>query len=267
MASWGYEEKNGPEKWHKDFPVAKEGKRQSPIDLKNDVESEKELSAKVLSWNYVPANNVNIENTGASWKVNVQSNKESTLCGGGLDGEYELWQFHAHWGDDDCRGSEHTVDGKMYPAELHLVHWNRSKYDSPNVAAGEPDGLAVLGIFLEVGSEHQEFKKICDKLTIIPNKGDKVSFADPEKIDPAKLLPKKDGNAPLDFWRYEGSLTTPPLLESVIWTVFKKPIQISQDQMNCMRNLECNAKDAPVLKMVNNYRPPCPLGSRVCKQT
>ena len=34
--------------------------------------------------------------------------------------------------------------------QLHLVHWNRSKYDSPNVAAGEPDGLAVLGIFLEV---------------------------------------------------------------------------------------------------------------------
>ena len=68
---------SGPDKWHKDFPVAKEGKRQSPIDLKNDVEVEKQLSSKLLAWNYVPANNVNIENTGASWKVNVQSNKES----------------------------------------------------------------------------------------------------------------------------------------------------------------------------------------------
>ena len=44
----------------------------------------------------------------------------SALCGGGLDGEYELWQLHAHWGDDDCRGSEHTVDGKMYPAEVRI---------------------------------------------------------------------------------------------------------------------------------------------------
>ena len=68
----------GPDKWHKEFPVAKEGKRQSPIDLVNDAEVEKDMSAKPLSWKYVPSNNVNIENTGASWKVNVQSNKE---CG------------------------------------------------------------------------------------------------------------------------------------------------------------------------------------------
>ena len=68
----------GPDKWHKDFPIAN-GKRQSPIDLKNDVESEKELNAKPLTWSYVPANNVNVENTGASWKVNVQSNKESSM--------------------------------------------------------------------------------------------------------------------------------------------------------------------------------------------
>ena len=63
-------------------------------------------------------------------------------------------------------------------------------------------------------------------MELIPNKGDKVSFTDDEKVDPAKLLPPS-----LDFWRYEGSLTTPPLLESVIWTVFKEPIQISQEQV------------------------------------
>ena len=147
------------------------------------------------------------------------------------------------------------------------MHWNRSKYDSPNTAAGKPDGLAVLGIFLEVGSKHPEFEKICNKLCLIPNKGDKVSFSDNEKVDPAKLLPHRDSNAPLEFWRYEGSLTTPPLLESVIWTVFKKPIQVSNEQLGAMRNLQCNCKDAASLKMVNNYRPPCPLGERVLKQT
>ena len=146
------------------------------------------------------------------------------------------------------------------------MHWNRSKYDSPNVAAGEPDGLAVLGLFLEVGCEHPEFQKICSKLPFIANKGDKVSFSDEEKVDLAKLLPPKDEDAP-EYWRYEGSLTTPPLSETVIWTVFKKPIQISEEQLESMRNMECNCKDAPVVKMVNNFRPPCQQGERVCRQT
>ena len=82
-----------------------------------------------------------------------------------------------------------------------------------------------------MGSKHEEFDKICKKLCLIPNKGYKVTFLEGEKPDPAKFLPTKAGGAPLDFWRYEGSLTTPPLLESVIWTVFKKPIQISEDQV------------------------------------
>ena len=43
------------------------------------------------------------------------------LTGGALKDDYELWQFHAHWGDDSCKGSEHTVDGKAYAAE---VSWN-----------------------------------------------------------------------------------------------------------------------------------------------
>ena len=42
------------------------------------------------------------------------------LIGGPLNDEYELWQFHAHWGSKDGQGSEHTVDGKNYAAELHL---------------------------------------------------------------------------------------------------------------------------------------------------
>ena len=35
-----------------------------------------------------------------------------------LDDEYELWQFHAHWGSDNSKGSEHTVDGKPYASEV-----------------------------------------------------------------------------------------------------------------------------------------------------
>merc|ERR1711973_765436 len=128
MAStpWGYEEHNGPEKWHIEFPVAKEGKRQSPIDLSTELaQTDSTLGKAPITCKYVDKNILNIENTGASWKVNVDG-AGSSLKGGALQGEYQLWQFHAHWGDCNEKGSEHTVEGKMYPAELHLVHWTRS---------------------------------------------------------------------------------------------------------------------------------------------
>ena len=61
---------SGPSCWHNDFPVAKEGRRQSPIDITPDsaVVTEPE---KPLEWVYDTKHCLNIENTGSSWKVNV----------------------------------------------------------------------------------------------------------------------------------------------------------------------------------------------------
>lgn len=42
----------------------------------------------------------------------------TALAGGPLEGEYELWQFHAHWGSDNSKGSEHRVNGKMFASEV-----------------------------------------------------------------------------------------------------------------------------------------------------
>lgn len=94
------------------------------------------------------------------------------------------------------------------------------------MAAGKPDGLAVLGLFIEVGSEHSEFAKVVEALAKIKNKNDKTSL-EGSAIDCAKFLPASKAA----FWTYEGSLTTPPLLESVMWIVFHQPIQISADQV------------------------------------
>ena len=40
------------------------------------------------------------------------------LTGGMLTAKYNFEQFHFHWGGNDAEGSEHRVDGKMYPAEV-----------------------------------------------------------------------------------------------------------------------------------------------------
>merc|ERR1712200_48094 len=98
---WGYGGDNGPSYWHVvegcAYSIAVEGTRQSPIDVKpSQVEVDEELGEMKYMYN---ANNcVSVENTGASWKVDVNSDG-SHLSGGPLGkDEYKLIQFHAHWG-------------------------------------------------------------------------------------------------------------------------------------------------------------------------
>ena len=46
----------------------------------------------------------------------------SGLKGGPLLSDiYHLAQFHAHWGGENSRGSEHTVDGKVSKGSKHTV--------------------------------------------------------------------------------------------------------------------------------------------------
>lgn len=42
----------------------------------------------------------------------------SVLKGGPVEGIYKLKQFHIHWGSCEGQGSEHTVDGVKYDAEV-----------------------------------------------------------------------------------------------------------------------------------------------------
>lgn len=51
------------------------------------------------------------------------------------------------------------------------------------------------------------------------------------RFDPACLLPSNTE----DYWTYHGSLTTPPLTESVTWIIMKQHIEVSHDQVGVRR--------------------------------
>ncbi|CAH2283576.1 carbonic anhydrase 12 isoform X2 [Pelobates cultripes] len=69
----------------------------------------------------------------------------------GLPHNFTAVQLHLHWGSSSHPfGSEHQIDSKAFPAEMHIVHYNSDKYADINEAKNKPDGLAVLGIFMEV---------------------------------------------------------------------------------------------------------------------
>lgn len=249
---WGYHKNNGPDTWADNFPVAN-GPRQSPIDIVPG-EASYDAGLKPLNLKYDPSTSLDILNNGHSFQVTFADDTDSsTLRDGPISGTYRLKQFHFHWGASDDKGSEHTVAGTKYPAELHLVHWN-TKYASFAEAAGQPDGLAVVGVFLEIGEKNASLQKVLDSFQDIKAKGKQTTFVG---FDPTSLLP-----ACLNYWTYDGSLTTPPLLESVTWIVCKQPISVSSEQMAKFRCLLFSSEGEAECCMVDNYRPPQPLKGR-----
>ncbi|XP_022332513.2 carbonic anhydrase 2-like [Crassostrea virginica] len=252
LSNWGYDENNGPATWPENFPEG-QGRQQSPIDIQTDrVQYDPTLANNPLRFSYGVCRGASVENTGRSLKINI--NQKSEVTGGPLKDTYHFEQFHLHWGSKNDKGSEHTINGKLYAAEWHSVHWNL-KYGNFLEAAYHPDGLSVVTYMVQVGAEHQEFKKLTDVCSRIINANSSVTLEEP--FDTAKLL-QNDISA---YWTYPGSLTTPPLLESVTWIIFRDPVEISQEQMDALRKLKFPEGQC----MVDNYRPPTPLHQRTVR--
>ncbi|NXU85138.1 CAH9 anhydrase, partial [Xiphorhynchus elegans] len=171
---------------------------------------------------------------------------ESLAITGGYAQQYRATQLHLHWGGSLLEpGSEHTVNGRRFAAEIHVVHYN-TKYDSFKEAMVRPDGLAVLGAFLEVGpSENPYYQEILEHLHEIQGVGQEVLVPG---FNIAGLLP---ANLKL-YFHYNGSLTTPPCYQTVKWTVFNQTMLLSREQMSVLvRSLRTD--DGDILQ--NNYRP------------
>ena len=188
-----YEGEEGPENWaslSEDFNVCSFGKQQSPIDLTHAVDSD--LGDIDLQWN--AAANWDIANNGHTIQANSGDAGHAVIEGK----RYDLKQFHFH------APSEHAFEGKLFDMELHLVHQAADK------------SLAVIGVMMIGGGSNALFKSVMD---VAPEEeGNKPLGA----ADPRGMMPASTG-----ILRYQGSLTTPPCLETVLWTVMKEPLQVS----------------------------------------
>lgn len=196
---WGYIGEKGPENWgtlSSDFEVCQSGKSQSPVNLESAVDAD--LPDLKINYKDTP---LRIVNNGHTIKVNYQPGNILTL-----DGEpYELLQFHFHL------PSEHKVEGKALPMELHLVH------------KSEKGALAVIGVFLKQGKPNPTLQKIWQAMPMKESREKTVSNVNINVFD---LLPEDK-----DYYRYFGSLTTPPCSETVNWIVLKEPVEISSPQV------------------------------------
>ncbi|NXR24790.1 CAH14 anhydrase, partial [Cinclus mexicanus] len=144
----------------------------------------------------------------------------------GLPHTFTAVQLHFHWGQPGhAAGAEHLLDGHRAPAEMHVVHFDAERFADASTAQQHPGGLAVLGVLLEVGDDpHPAYDNILKHLSSIRYAGQSVAIP-PFSI--RDLLPVH-----LDrYYRYNGSLTTPPCFQSVLWTLFPQPVCISRAQV------------------------------------
>jgi carbonic anhydrase len=259
-SDWSYSGEHGPGHW-KDNYAACGYSKQSPINFEPSSLTTKSNLGQFTFGNYdhVPAaGSFSIFNNGHTVQVNIKSEADVELEGGGLGAAYQLAQFHMHWGGDDCKGSEHTISHRSYPIEIHLVHFNK-KYGNLSAAVSMPDGLAVIGFFGEVGDKtHAGFEKITSKLSEVKTPSGEKPLAS-FRLD--ELLPSNKA----DFLRYNGSLTTPPCYESVTWTVLRDTVKLSEAQLKSFRSVSYSTEKHEPL--VNNYRPTMPLSGRTVYKT
>ncbi|XP_076982853.1 carbonic anhydrase 12 [Tamandua tetradactyla] len=246
-SKWTYFGPDGEKSWSKKYPSCG-GFLQSPIDLHSDI-LQYDASLVPLQfhgYNMSADEQLVLTNNGHSVTLSLPSDMYIR----GLQARYSAAQLHLHWGDQsDPRGSEHTVGGKHFAAELHIVHFNSDLYPDAGTASNKSEGLAVLAVLIEMGSFNPSYGKILSHLEEVKYKGQEVNIPG---FNIQELLPEN----PDEYYRYKGSLTTPPCHPTVIWTVFRKPVQISQDQLLALETaLYCTHEDDPSPReMVNNFR-------------
>lgn len=196
---WGYEGEHGPKHWENlnpDFSLCGNGIAQSPINISKSYKTN--LDSIKFSYKETP---LKIINNGHTIKVKYEPGSVITI-----DGEiYELLQFHFH------HPSEHEVEGKSYDMEMHLVHQNKSSE------------LSVVGVFIKKGKHNDTIQTLWNN---IPEEIGKEKVVSSININAADLLPDNRS-----FYRYFGSLTTPPCSEGVNWNVVKSPIEMSETQI------------------------------------
>jgi len=285
--TFGYTAANGPATWPATFSTCA-GTSQSPINLVSSTRASTNLADFTLT-NYEVPMSGKLENTGTSLKFAFDSATNApTVTGGRLGTDvFEFAQFHWHWGSVSTQGSEHTLDGKEYPAEVHLVHFNK-KYNDISTAVTMSDGLAVLGFFYEVSSlgngnltpfidqvaglvnkrrsldegrafsgnftqEARSFKKNIKEDILSVESRASAAVSGMIRLD--SLFPV--GGLPGNYYYYSGSLTTPTCDESVLWTVFDTTSTISEAQLTTLRTLTGSG-----VTLNDNFRPPQPLNGR-----
>ncbi|MYC33724.1 MAG: carbonic anhydrase family protein [Chloroflexi bacterium] len=209
---WGYNGSEGPEHWgclSEAYRSCSEGVEQSPVNITGCVASEGAHIEFAYSGRAIAARN-------NGHTVYLDFPPGSALVADGS--RYELQGVHYH------SPGEHQVDGERFATELHLVHQDTDA------------NLAVVGLLFRLGNPSPLVQALLDAA---PQTVGSVALQDgPTTSD---YLP-----APLNYFGYDGSLTTPPCTEGVHWIVMQSVGTVSPEQVERLQTITGGPNNRPV---------------------
>jgi len=214
-AKWTYQGESGPENWSKlskDFHVCSSGKNQSPINIAKTVDGK--LPGIPYNYNILVADK--IKNNGHTIQVDIRSGGEIEVDGK----QYKLKQFHFH------TPSENTIKDKQFPLEVHFVH------------ASEDGKLAVIAIMYTLGAPDPLLEALWRQMPVSVGQSKRLATKTLTVLETDQKLKK--------YIRFNGSLTTPPCTEGVIWLVKKPYLTVSKQQLEYLRTILKHPNNRPV---------------------
>ena len=215
---WGYAGADGPEHWgclSEAYRLCSEGIEQSPVNIADYAAGSGPQVRFAYSGRATAA-----RNNGHTVYLDFPAGNILDVAGR----RYELQGIHYH------SPAEHQVNGESFAAELHLVHQD-----------GDGD-LAVVGLLFRLGAASRWVQALLDAA---PDAGSAAELAD--GVGAAYFVPNR-----LNYYGYDGSLTTPPCTEGVRWIVMQAIGTVSPEQVARLQELTGGP----------NNRPVQPVGSR-----
>ncbi|TRZ21480.1 hypothetical protein HGM15179_005599 [Zosterops borbonicus] len=249
----------GPEHWVTSSEKCG-GSHQSPIDISDHLAhvGDEYQELQLDGFDNESSNKTWMKNTGKT--VAILLKDDYFVSGAGLPGRFKAEKVEFHWGQSNgSAGSEHSINGKRFPVEMQIYFYNPDDFDSFGTAVLENRVVGAMAVFFQVSQrDNSALDPIIHGLKGVVHH-EKETFLDPFVL--RELLPTSLGS----YYRYTGSLTTPPCSEIVEWIVFRKPVPISYHQLEAFYSIftteqQDHVKSVEYLR--NNFRPQQRLNNR-----
>jgi len=222
-SEWKYGNGNhGPYFWGSlkpEYKICEVGERQTPINI--NTKEVLDIDTPPIILNYSGRGHV-FFNNGHTVEVEVEGNNIARIDGI----KYKLLQFHFH------THSENTINNQYFQMEGHFVH--KSKEGK----------LAVIAVMFKKGRYNPILEKLIRR---IPKNFKDINDISNLYLNLRELLPQD-----LSYYKFSGSLTTPPCTEGVTWIVLETPLEASSEQLEQFRKV-----------LGDNYRPIQSLNGRL----